>query len=307
MRIVITGGTGMIGQALAKSLGEDGHDIYIASRSPRQSTSLPGTVNFVEYDAKSAEGWVEIVDGSDAIINLAGENLAGSGFLPSRWTPEKKKRIRESRVNVGQAVVAAVEQAENKPGVVIQPSGINYYGTHPISKELTESSPPGDDFLASVCNDWEASTAAVEDMGVRRCVIRTGVVFDSDDGVLPRIALPVKLFVGGPLGSGKQPVPWVHIDDVVRAIRFLIENENLSGAFNLTAPNTPTNAQLMRALGKELGRPTFLPVPGIAFRLAFGEVAMTILEGQNAVPARLQDAGFEFKFPDVESALADLY
>jgi hypothetical protein len=307
MRVVITGGTGMIGTALALSLANDGHEIIIPSRNPRQVGPMPESIQFVKYDADTAEGWAHVVDGADAVVNLAGASLSGEGFFPSRWTDARKQEILTSRLDVGSAVVEAIEQAENKPRVLIQASGINYYGTHPHNEVITESHPPGDDFLADVCKQWEASTAAVEDMGVRRCIIRTSLVLDDEQGALPRFVFPFKLFVGGRFGNGKQSVPWIHLDDEVGAIRYLIENDNLSGPFNLTAPNVVTNREFAKAIGSALGRPSFFWVPGIFFRLMFGEVAQLVLEGQRAVPARLQEAGYQFKFTDPEAALRDLY
>ncbi|MEQ9030343.1 MAG: TIGR01777 family oxidoreductase, partial [Aggregatilineales bacterium] len=283
MRIVITGGTGLIGSALVASLAHDGHEVVAISRDPHQTQPLPANANFASWDAKTAEGWGHLVDGADAVVQLAGASIAGDGFLPTRWTPERKKIILDSRVNTGKAVVEAIEQAGVKPKVLIQASAVGYYGTHPNTVELTEESPAGNDYLADVCKQWEASTEAVEAMGVRRAIIRTGVVLDGDEGALPRMAFPFKMFAGGPLGSGKQPFPWIHLMDEVRAIRFLIANEEATGAFNLSAPNPLTNAQFSRELGKVLGRPSLIPVPAPAFNIAFGEVAVILLKGQRAV------------------------
>lgn len=307
MRVIITGGTGLIGMALVESLARDGHEVIVLSRNPKQKGPLPGNVQFVKWDAKTAEGWGHLADGAGAIVNLAAANLAGKNFLPQRWTDERKRAILESRINSGKAVVAAVKAAQTKPGMVVQSSAVGYYGPRPMSAELTEDSPPGDDFLADVCVKWEASTAEVEDMGVRRVVVRTGVVLSTEDGALPRLALPYKLFAGGPIGSGKQPVPWIHLHDEVQAIRFLIEHDGAHGPFNLCAPNTVTNAQFGRALGRVLDRPHLVPAPGFAFKMAFGQVADVILTGQNPVPAKLRELGFAFAFAEVEAALRDLY
>jgi len=307
MKIVITGGTGLIGTALTKSLGHDGHEVVVVSRSPRQRGPMPETVTFAEWDAETADGWGEHVDGADAVVHLAGASIAGDGFLPARWTDERKQVILDSRVNSGKAVVAAIEQATNKPNVLVQSSAVGYYGTHPNNVEITEDHPPGDDFLADVCKKWEASTEAVEDMGVRRVIIRTGIVLSDEGGALPRQVFPFKLFAGGPIGSGKQPYPWIHIDDEVGAIRYLIENDTLSGPFNLSAPNVVTNGELAKVIGKTLNRPSFFPTPGFAFELAFGEVAVLLTKGQRAIPQNLQEAGYDFKFDDPQPALEDLY
>ncbi len=309
MRVIITGGTGLIGRALASSLAADGHQAIVLSRSPQRALSAGSVgerVQVERWDGRTAEGWGHLADGADAIVNLAGENLAGAGFFPSRWTQERKRLIRDSRVYAGQAVVQAVEQSGRKPGVVVQASGIGYYGSTG-DQPLTEDAPPGADFLARLAHDdWEPSTAAVEKLGVRRVIIRSGAVLDPREGALLRLLLPFRLFVGGPLGSGRQWLSWIHLQDQVRAIRFLIENQAASGPFNLCAPHPLTNADLARTLGKVLGRPSFVPVPAFALRLAFGEVAAVVLEGQRALPRRLLDLGFSFRFPDAESALRDL-
>jgi uncharacterized protein (TIGR01777 family) len=307
MRVMITGGTGLIGHALAMSLGNDGHEVIILSRNPQQAGPMPETVKFEQWDAETAHGWGHLTDGADAIVNLASANLAGDHFLPTRWSQDRKRILTKSRINSGKAVVAAVEAAKKKPGVVIQSSASGYYGVHPMDVEITEEAPGGDDFLANLCKKWEASTEAVEAQGVRRAIIRSALILDAKEGALPRMALPFKLFVGGPFGNGKQPVPWIHLEDEVRAIRFLIENSSAKGAFNLVAPEAVTNAQFSKALGKALNRPSYFPTPGFAFKLAFGEVSMVILEGQKFVPKKLLDMGFTFKHPHVEEALRDVF
>jgi uncharacterized protein (TIGR01777 family) len=306
MRVVITGGTGLIGRALSANLASDGHEVIVLSRSPERATSLPDGVRAERWDARTAEGWGHLADGADAIVNLAGANLAGERFFPSRWTEERKRLIRDSRVNAGHAVVQAVAQADQKPGVVVQASGVGYYG--PCGDELiTEDAPAGEDFLARLAaEDWEPSTAAVEEMGVRQVVARSAAVLDPNEGALWRLLLPFRLFVGGPMGSGKQWFPWIHIQDEARAIRFLIEDGEASGPFNLAAPEPLTNAQFARELGRVMGRPSWIPVPGLALKLAFGQVTGVLLEGQRAVPRRLLDLGFELRFPTAKAALKDL-
>jgi uncharacterized protein (TIGR01777 family) len=305
MRTIITGGTGLIGRALAKSLTSDGHEVIILSRAPERATNLPDGARAERWDARTADGWGALVDGANAIVNLAGESLAGEGFFPSRWTPERRRRILESRVNAGQAVVQAVQSASQKPDVVIQASAIGYYGPHD-EEELTEESPPGDDFLAKVVIDWEAATEPVASMSVRHVPIRTGLLLDKNEGALPRLLLPFRLFAGGPMGNGRQWNSWIHITDLVRAIRFLIENEDARGPFNLTAPNPVTNAQLGRTIGRVMRRPYYMPVPGPALRAAFGEVTTVVLDGQRVLPRKLTGLGFEFKFPQAEDALRNI-
>jgi hypothetical protein len=300
MHVIITGGTGLIGRHLAQDLAADGHRVSILTRHPEKHQGLSGQIQLIGWDAKTTEGWAQLVDEADAVVNLT-----GAGIADARWTPARKQLIRDSRVDAGQALVAAIRAAQSKPRVLIQASAVGYYG--PCGDELiTEESPPGKDFLAQVCVQWEASTAPVEDMGVRRAIIRTGIVLSQQGGALPRMLLPFKLFVGGPLGNGKQYFPWIHIQDEVRAIRFLLELDQASGAYNLTAPNPPTNAEFSRALGKVLGRPAFLPTPALALKILFGEMATVLLDGQRAVPERLLQQGFSFRFTEAEEALRDI-
>ena len=306
MRVIITGGTGLIGTTLAKSLIADDHEVIALSRTPETRNGLPPEVRVVGWDARTANGWGDLADGAGAIVNLAGANLAGEGFLPTRWTQERKRIIRDSRVNSGLAVVEAVAQAGAKPGVLIQASGIGYYG-HRGDQVVTEDVGPGDDYLAHLsAEEWEPSTEPVEGMGVRRAIIRSGAVFSSKEGALPRMVLPFRLFVGGRLGSGDQWHSWIHLEDEVRAIRFLIDREDASGPFNLTSPHPLPNAEFARVLGRVLNRPAWIPVPGFVMRLAFGEVTDVLLTGQRGIPQRLLDMGFEFRYADPEAALRDL-
>jgi uncharacterized protein (TIGR01777 family) len=306
MRVLIAGGTGLIGRALARNLVADGHEVIVLSRSPERASRLPDAVRLEGWDARSADGWGHLADGATAIVNLAGASLAGEGFFPTRWKPERVRVIRESRLHAGRAVVEAVEQARSKPRVVVQASTIGYYGYHG-DERLTEQDPPGEDWAARfVAQEWEPSTLPVEEMGVRRVVIRSGIVFSTEDGALPRLLLPFRLFAGGPMGSGKQWYTWIHVQDHARAVRFLIEREAAHGALNLSAPNPVTNGALARLIGRTMGRPSFIPVPAFAMRLVFGEVADVVLKGQRVLPRRLLDLGFEFHFATAEAALRDL-
>ncbi len=306
MKVIITGGTGLIGCGISSLLVSKGYEVIVLSRSPQRATGLPTEVRVEGWDARSADGWGRLVEGAGAIVNLAGANLAGTGFFPSRWTSQRKYQIRESRIHSGRAVVDAVREAKDKPQVVIQASAVGYYGFG-RGNIITEDCPAGNDFLARLTvDDWEPSTAAVEDMGVRRVIIRSGVVLSHKEGALPRLLLPYRLFVGGPIGRGKQWLSWIHPYDQSEAVRFLIENEEASGPFNLTAPDPKTNAEFGRTIGRILGRPSLVPLPGFAMRLALGEVSSVVLEGQRVLPKNLQDMGFEYRFPDAESALRDL-
>jgi uncharacterized protein (TIGR01777 family) len=262
-------------------------------------------IQLVRWDSRNLNDWVEHLDGADAVVNLAGESISGENFLPDRWNSEKKKRIRDSRVSVGKILVEAIEQVENKPGVLVQASAVGYYGSTGDAL-ITEASPPGNDFLASVTKDWEASTEPVEAMGVRRVVTRIGIVLSTESGALPRLLLPSRLLAGGWFGSGDQWWSWVHIADVVEALRFVIENEAANGPVNLTAPEPVTNKEFSKALGRAMSRPSLVPVPAFALRMALGEVAVTVLEGQRVIPERLLDLGYTFHFTDIDAALDNL-
>ena len=300
MRIIITGGSGLIGRALTSDLARTGHEVIIISRQPERIIGLPAGVRTERWDGRTAEGWYSIADGADAIVNLAGENISSG-----HWTDERKNIILQSRLNAGQAVVQAVKAVTCKPRVVIQASGIGYYG--PCGNEyITEETPPGHDFLARLATEWESSTASLEALGVRRAVIRTGVVISNKGGALPRVSLPFRFFIGGRLGSGQQWFPWIHIADEVGAIRFMIENEGASGPFNLSAPNPLTNIEFSRLLGQQLRRPALVPMPAFALRLLFGEMATALLDGQRALPKHLLQLGFRFRFPKAGPALKNL-
>lgn len=298
-RVIITGGTGLIGRALSTSLVDDGHRVIALSRHPESRRSLPQGSQIARWDARTATGWEHLADGADAIVNLAGAPL------DRWWTPRYKRIIRESRVNAGSAVVEAVEQAASKPAVVIQASGIGRYG--PRGDEIvTEETGPGSGFLGETALAWEASTAPVEAFGVRRAIIRSGVVLSTQGGALPLMMLPFRFFLGGALGSGDQWLPWIHIEDQVRAIRFLIQNPAAQGPFNVTAPNPVTNAEFSRRLADAMDRPAFFRVPAFAIRLALGEMSTVVLNGQRAVPKRLLSLGFSFRFPELKKALNNL-
>jgi len=300
-RVLITGGTGLIGRALAGDLSAASYEVILLSRRPERTRDLPAGVRAVKWDGRTPAGWGELANGAAAIVNLAGESIGGG-----RWTPGRRQHIRDSRLNAGVAVVEAVRRATPKPGVVIQASGIGVYGDGG-DKVLNEESPAGRDWLSSfTATEWEPCTVPVEALGVRRAIVRTGVVLARGGQVLIWLVLPHRFFVGGPLGGGRQWVAWVHLADEVGAIRFLIEHPTASGLFNLCAPNPLTNADLERAIGRVMGRPAWFPVPAFALRLLFGQMASVLLDGQRAVPRRLLELGYRFQYPDAESALRDL-
>lgn len=305
MRILITGGTGLIGSQLAKEMAADGHDMIVLSRNP-DKYNFPQGVTGVQWDGQTAVGWAEYADGADAIVNLAGQSIGGEGFPPPRWTDERKQRILQSRIKAGNAVVDAISQAAEKPKVVVQMSGIDYYGNIPNDQIITEESDKGSGFLSDVTVEWEDATADVEEMGVRRVIVRTAIVLSLEGGPLPQTLLPFKFFAGGPLGDGKQWWPWVHLHDVVKAIRFTIENESTAGVYNLCTPNPLQQKEFAKVIGKVMGRPSFVPAPGFALKILLGEAAVLVLDGRRAIPKRLSEAGFIWKYPELDEALMDL-
>lgn len=304
MRIIITGGTGLIGRALSTHLASEGHEVVVLSRSPESAPRLPPGVRVARWDARTADGWAALADGAGAIVNLAGASL------DRRWTSDYKRVIRESRLNAGRAVSAAVAQARAKPSVVVQASGAGYYG--PRGDEiLTEEASAGPGFLGNTAVAWEASTASVAEMdgvagGVRHVIIRSGVVLSTEGGALRRMMLPFQFFVGSTLGTGDQWLSWIHIEDEVRAIRFLIETDAAMGPFNVTAPHPVTNREFSRLLGRVMRRPAFFPVPSFVLRLLLGEMSTVVVDGQRAVPRNLLDLGFTFRFPHLDTPLRDL-
>jgi uncharacterized protein (TIGR01777 family) len=305
MRFMIAGGSGLIGRELTSSLTSIGDEVIILSRSPEKVTGLPVGSRAIQWDGKTVQDWGREMETCDVVINLTGENLSGDGFLPTRWSKGRKLSLVQSRVNSGHALTKAIEMAAKKPFVFVQASGINYYDIY-SEKVITEADEAGNDFLANLSKEWEASSLAVESMGIRRVITRNGVVLSMKGGALRFLLLPYKLFVGGRLGSGKQIYSWIHIRDEIEAIIHLVRNDHASGPYNLTSPNSVTNDDFGRTIAKVMKRPHYLPVPALAMRLAFGEVAAMVLEGQKVVPQRLLESGFTFKYPILEDALKEL-
>jgi uncharacterized protein (TIGR01777 family) len=299
MNILIAGGTGLIGSALSDQLIQSGHSVTILSRNTNIPLPIKG-VKIVQWDARTTEGWGHLVEGNDAIVNLTGENL-GAG----RWTAERKQRFKTSRIDSGKALAAAVRDANVLPDIFIQASAVGYYGPHQDEK-LDETSPAGSDSLARLCMEWEAATAEVEEFGVRRAVIRTGVVLAKGGDILNKFLLQFRLFGGGPLGSGKQYLSWIHMHDEINAIKMLIESPASSGVYNLTAPQAVTNAEFGKTLAKIIKRPYWIPVPAFALKLALGEMSTMVLDGQRVLPAALMAAGYQFKYSALKPALEDL-
>ncbi len=299
MKVLLTGGTGMIGKDLAASLLAEGHQVTVLTRSLEKARGVKG-VEAVEWDGRAVPGGGEWISQMDVVVNLVGERL-------SRWpwTAAQRRRFVDSRVEGGQALTEAVREASRRPKVLVQASGVNYYGPRDQTP-VTEADSRGGDFLADLCRDWEESTKPVEELGVRRVIVRSAVVLNRGDGILPLMMLPVRLFAGGRLGNGMQGLPWIHQKDEVGAIRFLLANPGASGPFNLSAPTPVSSADFLRTLAKVIHRPYWLPAPAFALRLVLGGMATLILDGMYVMPKRLQELGFRFQFETAEAALKDL-
>ena len=293
--ILLTGGTGFIGRILCRELLANGDQITVLSRqSAADVRAVCGRVEALPDLAKLRDH-----KGFDAIINLAGEGIADK-----RWSETRKQTIRDSRIELTQQLVEVVKTWRQPPQVMVSGSAVGFYGAQG-SLEVTEATLPHNEFTHRLCSDWEQAAMQLTDMGVRVCLSRTGIVVGANGGFLQRMVLPFKLGVGGKLGSGEQYMPWVHRRDVVGALLWMLNTETASGAYNVVSPSPVTNATFTKTLGSVLHRPTILPAPAVALKLALGEMSGLLLTGQRAIPARLQAEGFEFHFKDLEPALKD--
>jgi hypothetical protein len=301
--IIVTGATGFIGRALCRRLIRSGYDIAVLTRDRNRAKPICGDrAVVVQWDGRTSAGWLELASRAEAVVNLAGENI-GAG----RWTEERKARIQGSRARAGAAVIDALRLASPRPKTLIQASAIGLYGPRG-DEELDEASSTGEGFLAETVRVWEESTKEAETLGVRRVVIRSGLVLDKGGGVLPRFILPFKFFVGGKLGSGEQWISWIHRDDEVEAIRYLLGRSDLSGAFNLVAPAPVRMKEFARALGRAMKRPSRFSVPSFVLKRIFGQMAEeTILSGQRVLPKALLREDFSFRYPDLEAALRPIF
>jgi hypothetical protein len=297
--VIIAGGTGFIGSALVQTLLEFGYEVVILTRSAEREISRNG-VRFIVWDGKTSNNWGSLANNAYAIINLAGDNIS-----KGRWNKGKKQKILESRLDAGRAIMQVISQAKIKPKVLIQASAIGFYGDRD-QEVLDENSHQGIGWLSSVAKKWEDSTKAVENMDVRRCVIRTAVVL-GEGGFLKNYTTPFKLFFGGWIGNGMQFFSWIHIKDEVQAIKLLLENENLSGIFNLSAPNSVRNKEMSQWVGKALKKTCWFAFPAFLLRSVFGDLANELmLVSQRVIPTKLLDAGFNFQFEYIEWALLDV-
>lgn len=293
MNILITGGTGLIGRALCPVLQAEGHTLTVFSRHPETVASKCGTgvLALVSFDDWRSDTHF------DAVINLAGEPI-----VDAAWTDNRKQALRDSRIALTQQLVARIAQAERKPSVLLSGSAIGYYGGRG-EQELVETSGPGDDFPARLCIDWEAAAIEAEKYGVRVCLLRTGLILSQDGGLLARMLPPFRLGLGARLGDGKQWMSWIHINDYVQHLLRLLHDEQLSGPFNMTSPQPVTNAEFTRILAMVLRRPAPLSAPAAMLKLAMGERAALVLEGQRVLPARLDAIGEGCAYPQLEAAL----
>jgi uncharacterized protein (TIGR01777 family) len=308
MKVVIAGGAGFLGAPLAEAYAEEGHEVLVLSRSLMSGDSRhdPGTgvpgITRVGWTADGKIGpWATHLDGADALINLAGESLD-----QGRWSPQRKARLRDSRILATRSLVAAILSAVAPPKVFISGSAVGRYG-NTGEAPVTEEAPAGTDFLAQLCEDWEAEASRAKPSGTRLVLLRTGIVLERSGGALPKMILPFKLFVGGPLGSGRQYFSWIHRLDWVEMVRWIVQTHEATGAINATAPAPVTNRELSRALGHSLHRPSLLPVPGFALRLAVGELADSLLTGQRVIPARARALGYHFRYPDIDQAFRGVF
>jgi uncharacterized protein len=292
MKVLITGASGLIGTALQKSFGEKGYEMLLAGRGK------PEKPNEIQWDVENGFAEPERLEGLDAVIHLAGETVSGL-----RWTDEKKKAIHDSRVFGTRNVVETISELTDRPKLLISASGMDFYGDRG-DEIMTESSKAGDTFLADVCKDWEAEARRAEDAGVRTVLLRSGMVLSKDGGALATMLTPFKFGVGGVVGSGKQWMSWISLDDLVRVVNFVMENENIRGAVNNASPNPVTNEEFTKTLGEVLYRPTILPLPEFAVNFVLGEMGdALLLDSRRIAPKRLLDAGFEFKYPDLKEAI----
>jgi uncharacterized protein len=303
--IVLTGATGLIGSALFRRLKACGNEVIIFARNPEKARQqLPDAKKYVRWEALESEGeWQKELDGVDAVIHLAGVPVV------ARWSEDYKKQIYDSRVLSTRYLVGAIAKASKKPEVFISASAIGYYGNQGYGEAveaLTEDAPAANDFLAKVCVDWEREALVAEKLGVRTVVVRIGIVLSTRGGILEKMMTPFRFFAGGPIGSGKQWVSWIHIDDEVEVFLFALERTDVRGVLNATAPEPVMMSTFASTLGKVMSRPSFFPVPKAALQVLFGDAVDVVAEGQRVVPKRLQSLGFAFKYPSLEPALKDL-
>ncbi|MFI8685153.1 TIGR01777 family oxidoreductase [Rossellomorea sp. NPDC077527] len=300
MKIAITGGTGFVGNALTEELLSHQHEIMILTRNPDKYEARPG-VTYVKWLSDGARP-EETLEGIHAFINLAGESI-NSG----RWTDERKKRIINSRIHSTQEVINIIKALNEKPACLINASAIGYYPSSKSDTYTETSTETADNFLGETVQIWEKEAAKATQLGIRVAYTRFGIILGKDEGALPRIALPYKMFVGGTVGSGEQWMSWIHIKDIARAVHFVADTDGIAGPVNVTAPSPVTMKEFGKTLGSVMGRPHWIPVPSLALKVAMGEMSSLVLEGQKVLPNVLLENGFKFQYPELKGALKDIY
>jgi len=298
MRIVLSGGTGFIGKALLRTLVEADHQVVLLTRNPVATKRMAvQNVQVALWDGTTVGPWADFIEGSHAVINLAGEPVVGK-----RWNDTQKARLIASRIESTKALTSAIAQSKQKPSVLINASAVGYYG-HVEKEDVTESHPKGVGFLADLAHQWEQETLLAQARGVRVVILRIGVVLEKDGGALSKMVAPFRYFVGGPLGSGRQWVPWIHRHDVIRIILFALHNTELQGPVNTTSPNPVTMKEFCKTLGQAVHRPSWAPVPAATLRLLLGESSDVLLTGQRALPKKLESVGYTFRYTQLNEAL----
>ncbi|MGF1489685.1 MAG: TIGR01777 family oxidoreductase [Prochloraceae cyanobacterium] len=303
MKIAITGATGFVGSRLVQKLNREGHQLLIFTRNLERAkkvfppSAFPN-LEIAQYNPKQPGEWQNKISGCDGVVNLAGEPIA------ERWSEQHKQEIKASRELATKNLVAAIAKADPKPSVLVNASAIGYYGTSETAT-FEENSPPGNDFLAEVCKNWEAEAQKVTSVDVRLVILRIGIVL-GDGGALGKMLAPFKMYAGGPLGNGNQWFSWIHRDDLVNLIITALKRSDLAGTFNATAPNPVRMNQFCQVLGEVLNRPSWLPVPSFALELLLGDGAKVVLEGQQVLPKKTQSIGFEYQYPNLKPALKDI-
>ncbi|NJR49306.1 MAG: TIGR01777 family protein [Leptolyngbyaceae cyanobacterium CSU_1_3] len=304
MKVAITGATGFVGSRLVERLQADGHTIVVLTRSPAKAEQVFSTLagshlEVVAYTPSESGPWQAALSGCDGVVNLAGEAIA-----ENRWTPERKQSLINSRKITTQKIVEAIANAELKPSVLVNSSAIGFYGTSETAT-FDEASAPGDDFLAEICQAWEAEASKVRESGTRLVILRTGIVL-GNGGALGKMITPFKLFAGGPIGSGKQWFSWIHREDLISLILRALTRSDMEGVFNATAPHPVRMAEMTTILGQVMNRPSWLPVPSFALEAMLGDGAKVVLEGQEVLPKRTVASGFEYQYPTIKPALEEI-